>query len=244
MAIATAEGRFNRTADGGGDWWSQNQPPASAAPGGAPAAGGGGYTFDPSKASDPNEIRAFINDRVQATKGRPATDEDYNYWLPKIQSAGGLGDGKYWMSRMTDPEGTGSNAGGGGGGGGFGGADVMAQDPGYQFALQQGIDAVQHGAAAKGTLLTGGALKDIAAYSGGLAANRYNDIFNRNLSLADLGLRAAGAQGSLGTSYGQQAGQDLSGYGNAAAAGSVNQGNIFGGLLNNIGGLLMKKPSV
>jgi hypothetical protein len=253
MAIAAGEGRFNRTNDGGGDWWSQNQPPAGGSPGnpgGNPGNPGGqtygagqfpglsqlGISGDP---NDPQTIRAFINNRVMATKGHPATEDDYKYWGDNIQRVGGLGDGKFWFDKMTDPSGTGANTGGagGGGGGGFGGADVMQQDPGYQFALQQGIDAVQHGAAARGTLLTGGAQKDLAQYAAGLASQRYGDIFNRNLSLAQLGLNAAGGQANLGTSYSGQATSALEGQGNAAAAGSLQQGNIWGNTLGNLGNL-------
>jgi len=63
--------------------------------------------------------------------------------------------------------------------------------PGYKFAFSEGQRAAQTGAAARGTLLTGGTLKALARYGTGLADQTYGDTVNRYLSLADLGLRAS-----------------------------------------------------
>ncbi len=58
-------------------------------------------------------------------------------------------------------------------------AEEAAATPGYQFALQQGLQGVERGAAAKGTLLTGGTLKGLAQYGSGLASQTYGDTWNR-----------------------------------------------------------------
>lgn len=55
-------------------------------------------------------------------------------------------------------------------------------DPGYQFALNEGEKALQYSAAAKGHLLTGGTLKDITKWGGDYANQRYGDVFNRALT--------------------------------------------------------------
>lgn len=55
-------------------------------------------------------------------------------------------------------------------------------DPGYQFALQQGSKALQMSAAARGHLLTGGTMKDIDKWGQDYATQRYGDVFNRNLT--------------------------------------------------------------
>ena len=261
---------------GGSTWFTQNAPQQSAGSGqtyGAgqfPGLGSLGVT-DP---NDPQQVRAFINNRVQATQGHPATDSDYQYWTDAINKAGGLGTGEYWYNKMTDPSGTGANAGGAGGGfsggglsqdpgfgifqnlaGGMSPQQILQGNPGYQFALQQAQDAIQKSAAAKGTLLTGGTLKDLAGYTAGAASQNYNNIFNqqlglaglgsgmfnqafgRNLSLADLGYGAAQGQNALASSYGQDVANLLNNQGRASAAGSTAQGNIWGQVPGNLASL-------
>jgi hypothetical protein len=60
--------------------------------------------------------------------------------------------------------------------------DVLQNDPGYQFRLGQGLQAVQQSAAARGVLNTGGTLKDIADYGQNYASGEYGNAFNRALS--------------------------------------------------------------
>jgi len=55
------------------------------------------------------------------------------------------------------------------------------QDPGYQFALNEGEKAVQAGASANGSLLTGGTLNAENEYAQGLANTTYNNVYNRAL---------------------------------------------------------------
>lgn len=69
--------------------------------------------------------------------------------------------------------------------------DQAQKDPGYQFQLQQGEQALQNSAAAGGVLNTGGTLKDILGYGQGLATTRYNDLFNRNLTAYNTAYNAA-----------------------------------------------------
>lgn len=58
--------------------------------------------------------------------------------------------------------------------------DVTEQnDPGFQFRLKQGLDALQKSAAARGSLLTGGTLKAINDYAQGQASNEYGNVYNR-----------------------------------------------------------------
>lgn len=53
--------------------------------------------------------------------------------------------------------------------------------PGYQFALNQGENAVQAGAAANGSLLTGGTLNAEQQFGQGLADTNYNTTYNQAL---------------------------------------------------------------
>lgn len=52
-------------------------------------------------------------------------------------------------------------------------------DPGYQFRLDQGKQAIERSAAASGGLLSGGTLKDLTDYEQGQASNEYSNVYNR-----------------------------------------------------------------
>jgi hypothetical protein len=52
-------------------------------------------------------------------------------------------------------------------------------EPGYAFRMQQGTDALQRSAAAKGLLRTGGTLKDLLEYGQNFGAQEYANVYNR-----------------------------------------------------------------
>jgi hypothetical protein len=118
------------------------------------------------------------------------------------------------------------------------------QDPGYQFRLQQGTQAVRNAAAAGSGALSGAALKDLlmfnqdaASQEYGNAFNRYQtqqgNIFSRLSGIAQLGQSAAAGVGQQGTALAGQAGQALSNAGTAAGAGIVGAGNAAGNAASN-----------
>ena len=53
------------------------------------------------------------------------------------------------------------------------------QDPGYQFRLDAGSQALNRSAAARGVLRTGGTLKDITEYGQNFGAQEYKSVFDR-----------------------------------------------------------------
>lgn len=55
-------------------------------------------------------------------------------------------------------------------------------DPGYQFRLQQGQNALQNSAAARGGLLSTGTAKNLNDYAQGAASQEYGNVYNRALS--------------------------------------------------------------
>jgi len=59
-------------------------------------------------------------------------------------------------------------------------ADAM-KEPGYEFRLKGGTQALDRSAAAQGTLRTGGNLKNILEYGQNFAAQEYSNVFNRAL---------------------------------------------------------------
>jgi hypothetical protein len=61
-------------------------------------------------------------------------------------------------------------------------AQTFKQDPGYQFRLQQGQQALENSAAARGTLLTGGTAKALSDYGQASGSQEYGNAFNRALT--------------------------------------------------------------
>lgn len=53
-------------------------------------------------------------------------------------------------------------------------------DPGYQFAVGQGRQAMEQSAAAKGVLNTGGTLKDLINYGQSAGSQQYQNVWNRD----------------------------------------------------------------
>ncbi len=58
--------------------------------------------------------------------------------------------------------------------------------PGMEYALSRAQQAIERGAAAKGTLLTGGTLRDLSENQIGMALQGYGDVYNRARSEYDL----------------------------------------------------------
>jgi hypothetical protein len=121
-------------------------------------------------------------------------------------------------------------------------AGEAAATPGYQFALQQGQEAIENSAAARGNLLSSTTLKGLDQYSQGLASQNYGDvyqralgefqqrynIFNQNQSNQFNRLSSLAAQG-------QQSAEDVGQLG-STASGQV--GNILLGTSGQIGNAL------
>ncbi len=61
-------------------------------------------------------------------------------------------------------------------------AEQAAQTPGYQFTFNQGLQALDRGAAARGNLLTGGMMQREQQYGQGLASQTYQQTFNNALT--------------------------------------------------------------
>ena len=56
-----------------------------------------------------------------------------------------------------------------------------AQDPGYQFRLEEGQRALEQSAAAKGMLRTGNTWKDLQRYGQGMATSEYDKVYGRRM---------------------------------------------------------------
>ena len=117
---------------------------------------------------------------------------------------------------------------------------ALEDTPGFKFRLDQGIQALDRSAASKGTLLSGGHLKELAGYASGLASQEYGAEWDRTMGLANLGINAAGAQNASGSSYGNELADLTTGAGNATAAGQAASGQAWGDMWGNLGDLGMQ----
>lgn len=99
--------------------------------------------------------------------------------------------------------------------------------PGYQFARNQGISALDASAAARGNLLSGNQTKAIQDYGTGLANQTYQQYVGNLQNQANLGGQAAGGYGSA-----LAGGANALAQGGQANANSNNQ--MFGGIANSL----------
>jgi hypothetical protein len=121
--------------------------------------------------------------------------------------------------------------------------DVMAQ-PGYQFGMDQGMNALQRQIAAHGGRNSGAAQKAATRYGTDYATTRYNDAWaKRNDRLAQLGALAGIGQAATSSTAGagMNSANAISGLiqnqGDTRAGGTLAQGNIWGNTANAIGAL-------
>jgi hypothetical protein len=68
---------------------------------------------------------------------------------------------------------------------------ALQSDPGYQFRMQQGIQATDRSAAARGMLMSGANQKALTEFGQGLASSELNNAYNRVAGVADAGRNAA-----------------------------------------------------
>jgi hypothetical protein len=122
-------------------------------------------------------------------------------------------------------------------------ADVM-QDPGYQFGIDQGQQAIDRKVAAMGGRVSGQAIKAAARFGTNYASTGYtaadqrrNDRLNRLAALAGIGQSATNASAAAGTSMANNIGGLVTGQGNAAGGGILAQGNIWGNTANQLAAL-------
>lgn len=119
-------------------------------------------------------------------------------------------------------------------------------DPGYQFRLQQGQQAINRAMAAKGLRQSTAAVRGLADFNQGLASQEYQNAWDRwnenrtqqyNMmsNLAGMGQVQSGRLAGAAGQYGTNVGNIMVGQGNAIAAQGMNRANtnagIFGQLL-------------
>jgi hypothetical protein len=106
--------------------------------------------------------------------------------------------------------------------------------PGYQFRFNEGQRAVDSSGAARGQLMSGGTLKDLARFGQGIASDDFNQQFNRTASVAQGGQQANTTLGQLGANAATNIGNNFMQAGNARASGYAGQTAAFQNGLSNL----------
>lgn len=204
---------------------------------------GGMVEYDIGSTVDEDGLKAAIQ---QAQQGQP--------WQPGMDDAAqGLGDHSdpeygSLMRDYAEPDPTLNMR-------DFSMAD-FEQDPGYAFRMEQGRQALERGAAAKGGLYSGGAAKELLEYGQGLGSQEYGAAFNRFQtnrankvndytgrynrfqtnranklnplqSIMGAGQSSANQIGNAAANYGTAASNLITGEGNARASGIMGGANAM-----------------
>jgi len=105
----------------------------------------------------------------------------------------------------------------------------LQNDPGYQFNLSQGNQALDRQQLAKGGYFSGNALKEAQTFGQGLADNTYNTAFNRALQTNGAGLQGALSMAGINDNIGNIKANSVTNTGNlySGALGSILPGNSF-----------------
>jgi hypothetical protein len=136
-------------------------------------------------------------------------------------------------------------------------------DPGYAFRMSEGLKSLDRQAAARGGLISGGALKAAQRYGQDLGSQEYQNAFNRYQvnranqltplqSMAGMGQTTATQLGNAGQTYAGQAGAAYGAAGQAQASGYMGAANAISGGIgqylgyqsdNNLINALNKRPT-
>lgn len=187
--------------------------------------------------SDPmgtHAIQSGMNSQADATAQSNATLQNI-YNQQRSDAMPWEDAGKSALTQMQDP--SFNHA--------FSMSDFQA-DPGYQFRMQQGQQALEASAAARGGLSGGNFATALTQYGQNFASNEYQNAynrfnqnqqnrFNRLSTIAGIGQNALTGTMGAAQSYGNGVSQNQMGLGNAYAAGNMamakaNQGFVGSGL--------------
>jgi hypothetical protein len=103
--------------------------------------------------------------------------------------------------------------------------NAMTADPGYGFRLAEGQKALERSAAARGGLISGGALKAATRYGQDMGSQEYNSSFNRYLAQRNAELNPLQSLAGMGqttmTNLGTMGAQNAATMGNYATSGAA-----------------------
>ncbi len=120
--------------------------------------------------------------------------------------------------------------------------DTYRNSTGYQFRVNEGMDAVNSGYAGAGTLQSGAAMQAINDYGQGMASQEFGNYMNSLGNQQALGMSGASALAGVGQNYANSLGniqmQNGENLANAALVKGQNKANMWGGIANSLGGML------
>lgn len=105
--------------------------------------------------------------------------------------------------------------------------DILGNDPGYAFRLSEGQKALERQAAARGGLISGGALKAATRYGQDMGSQEYQNAFNRYATLAGYGQNASNTLTNAAGNAGANIGSGMTSAAAANAAGQVGTANAL-----------------
>lgn len=127
-------------------------------------------------------------------------------------------------------------------------ASKVQMEPGYQFGLNEGLQAQDRKIAASGGRLSGAALKAAAQYGNDYGTTKFDGAYNRQYqarsdrlnrlaALANIGQTSTQQVGALGANMANNNANMITSQGNATGAAQMAQGNIWAGATNQLAAL-------
>ncbi len=111
-----------------------------------------------------------------------------------------------------------------------------SSSPSYDFRLQEGQNALERSAAARGDLFSGGTGRELTRYGQDFASNEFEADWRRLGELAGDGEDATGTTIQVAGNYGNNATSNINAAGNARASGYAAQGQANADMWSTIGG--------
>ena len=105
---------------------------------------------------------------------------------------------------------------------------MLEMDPGYGFRLGEGLKALERMQAARGNMLSGGAMKAGQRYAQDYASGEYSNAYNRLANIAGLGQTTGTQLGNAASQFSTNAGNVMGHEANALAAGRIGRGSAYG----------------
>lgn len=111
------------------------------------------------------------------------------------------------------------------------------QSPGYQFRMQEGMNALTGNAATRGALQSGATLKALQKYGQNYASNEFGQYMNQLFNVAGLGQTSTGQTNALGSNYANNVSNNNMASAQARASSYGTQANAWSNALGTMGGM-------
>lgn len=118
--------------------------------------------------------------------------------------------------------------------------DTFRNSTGYQFRLNQGLNALNSGYAGAGTIKSGAAMKGAVDYGQGMASQEFGNYLNALGNQQGVGLQAGSALAGVGQNMANSLGQIYMTNGENQANAALLKGKNTSNMFNSIGSILTK----